>query len=67
MKIEWPLYECILAKSLVDLDLYQQLVYGERLDIFSGSGDYTEQTFIESLEEIDHLIRQAPRHQKRAV
>ncbi len=67
MRIEWPLHECISAKALVELAQYQWLNYGTRLDIFSGDADYTEQSFVESLSEIDHLMRQAPKHQKRVV
>lgn len=60
----WPLWECISARSLVELAQYQWLEYGAKLDIFPGSGDYTEQFFIESLVEIDKLMRQTRRHFK---
>jgi len=63
----WPLWECISAKALVELAQYQWRNYGTKLDITKGAQDYTGQFFIESLEEIDRLMRQPPKHQKRAV
>ena len=67
MKIEWPLYECISAKALVELAYYQWGTYGTKLDGIQGDQDYTEEFFVESLAEIDRLMRQAPQHQKRVV
>lgn len=67
MKIEWPLWECIPIKSLVELAQYQWLNYGTKLDVIPGPQDYTEQFFVEKLSEIDHLMRRPPRHQRRVV
>ena len=60
MRIKWPLYECISAKALVKLAQYQWLNYQTRLDIFLSDIEYSEQFFIESLAEIDRIMRQPP-------
>lgn len=70
MKIEWPIWECISLNSLVEMAQYQWLNYGTKLDIFPRVQDYTEQFFVESLVEIDRLMRQPPsrsRPQKRVI
>ena len=67
MKIEWPIWECISVKALVELAQYQWLNYGTKLDVIAGAQDYTEQFFIESLAEIDRLMRRPPKHQKRVA
>ena len=60
MKETWPLWECISSKALVELAQYQWLNFGTKLDIIAGAPDYSEQFFVESLTEIDRLMRQAP-------
>ena len=59
-----PIGECISTKALVELAQYQWLNYQTKLDILSGDQDYTEQFFIESLAEIDRLMRQKPHYPK---
>lgn len=60
MRATWPLWECISDKALVELAQYQWLHYGTKLDIMPRALEYSKQFFIESLAEIDRLMRQAP-------
>lgn len=64
MRIEWPILECISDKALVKLALYQWDKYHSKLDWIVAAQDNPDQVFIESLEEIDRLMRQAPKHQR---
>ena len=67
MRETWPLWECLSARSLVELAQYQWRNYGTKLDVIAGAQDYTEQFFVESLAEIDQLMRQAPKSPKRVT
>lgn len=59
--LEAPVWECIPAETLVKLILYQWECYGTRLEFLLGTpfGD------IESLEEIDRLMRQKPHYHRK--
>jgi len=58
----WPLWECLEPQVLAKLVQYQWDNYGLKLELLSDI--YRD---VEGLEEIGHLIRQPPRHQKRMV
>ena len=53
----WPLWECIETESLAKLRQLQEDTYGTRLDLLADI--YRD---VESLEEIDRLMRQRPRY-----
>jgi len=57
----WPLWACLPNRIVTKLLLYQKDNYGEWLDLVTGSGTTQDNSHIESLEEIDRLIRQKPR------
>ena len=53
----WPLWQCIPVKALADLIQLQWKTYGTKLDLLAHI--YRD---VESLEEIDQLMRQLPRY-----
>lgn len=55
----WPLWECLQLESLVKLIQYQWDNYGLKLELLIDI--YRE---MESLEEIDRLMRQKPHYPK---
>ena len=57
----WPLWQCLPDKAVVDLILYQWKHYGLKLDLLTDI--YRD---LESLEEIDRLMRQRPRYLSKA-
>ena len=60
MKETWPLWECISAKAQALLKKYQFDTYGYRLEIPPEIGRGHIDTDLESPQEIDKLMRQAP-------
>ena len=67
MKIEWPLWWHLEPEAQALLMEYQWDNWGLRLDTPPLVGETYVVTFLKSPEEIDRLMRQPPRHQKRAV
>lgn len=59
----WPLWECLSPGALVLLIQFQWDNYGEKLDLLFWRDAYRE---VESLEEIDRLMRQKPHYPKGA-
>lgn len=53
----WPLWQCISRESLAKLIIYQWDHYGLKLDLLTDM--YRD---VESLDEIDRLMRQRPRY-----
>ena len=58
----WPLWQCLPDETIIKLILYQWDNYGLKLELLADI--YADW---ESLEEIDQLMRQAPRHQRRVA
>ncbi len=59
---KWPAGECMKPESLALLALYQWETYGYNLEIIARSKDDIQvETQLESVEEIDKIMRQAPR------
>lgn len=54
------LWTCLSTRTLVELTQYQWRHYGTKLDIILGDQEYSEQFFVEALEEIDRIMRQPP-------
>ncbi len=61
----WPLIFCVEPAVTARLIMYQWELYGQKLDIMTEPPPVAEHSFeLESLEEIDHLLREkrpAPR------
>lgn len=53
-----PIHQCVRREHLARLALYQWKIYGTVLECLKGTDVYDD---IESLEEIDRLMRQRPR------
>ena len=54
----WQLWECIPREALGKLVMLQWDRYGLKLELLSQKPD--PEVFVEDVEEIGHLIRQAP-------
>lgn len=55
----YPIWQRLTSEELIHLACYQWATYGTKLDILNEPKD-TSQYHIESLEEIDKILRQAP-------
>lgn len=61
----WPVVECIPPETLVKLILYQWKHYGTRLKVLDRMlGKKESGELIESLEEIDQMMRQPTKYRR---
>lgn len=64
----WPLWQCLEPQVLAKLVAFQWKHYRTKLDLLTGPrANIHIDTQIESLEEIDRLMRTPPEHPKRVV
>jgi len=62
IKFQYPLWQCISREALAKLILVQWKLYGTKLKCLEKDPEYN----IESLEEIDRLMRQRPKSRRAA-
>jgi len=61
-RLACPIWECLKPEQLAKLILVQWKLYGTKLKCLEKDPEYT----IESLEEIDRLMRQRPKSRRAA-
>lgn len=63
----WPLFWCLSAKARTELEHHYEAKYGHPLEMPSLPSNIRIDAAVESVEEIDRLMRQKPHHPRRVT